>query len=53
MESFIFFGLFVFFLHMYNSNTKSLIIVGAHLMKNKNKRYYVQFVSLIDLIRSL
>ena len=37
MESFIFFGLFVFFLHMYNINTKSLIIVGAHLMKIKNK----------------
>ena len=37
---------------MYNSNTKSLIIVGAHLMK-KNKGHYVQFVSLIGLIYSL
>ena len=31
-----FFGLF-FFIHMYNSNTESLIIVGAHLIE-KNKK---------------
>ena len=54
MESFMF---YVFFpLHMYNSNTNSLIIVGAHLIflgGRGGEGYYAQFVSLIDLIHSL
>ena len=37
MESFIFFGLFVFFLFMHTYNTNGLLIVGAHLTKNKIK----------------
>ena len=50
MESFIFFGILFFSFYMYTNNTSSLIIVGAHLAGKKG--YYVQFVSLIDLIHS-
>ena len=48
MENFIF--CLFFSLHMYNNNTNSLITADAHLMEKKG--YYVQFVSLIDLINS-